>query len=93
MATPTPTTLDTPSGTTRTSMPTCTTAVPGKYGEVPVDACNSNWAFDPSFGANLAWAVLMGLTTAVHLLQAILYRKVHRRSLFVPHDWSMEVRG
>ncbi|KAJ4270134.1 hypothetical protein NW762_001807 [Fusarium torreyae] len=54
---------------------TCTTAVPGKYGRVPVDACNSNYFFDPSFAANLAFCVLFGLTTMVHLIQAILFKK------------------
>lgn len=67
-----------------TGTPTCTTAVPGEYGQVPFDACNSYWAFHPSFGANLAWAVLMGLTTAVHLIQAVIYRKVRRFSRVVP---------
>lgn len=75
MSTATPTTGDSPTGTA-TSIPTCTTAVPGKYGEVPPDACNSNWAFHPDFGANLAWAVVMGVTTCVHLIQAICYKKV-----------------
>ena len=79
MATPTPATPSNPSGTA-TATPTCITAVPDKYGQVPVDACNSQWPFHPAFGPNLAWAVLMGLTTAVHLLQAVLYRKVRRRS-------------
>ncbi|KAG5658346.1 hypothetical protein KAF25_010527 [Fusarium avenaceum] len=42
---------------------TCTTATPDKYGRVPVDACNSNYFFDPSFAANLAFCVLFGMTT------------------------------
>ncbi|CZR37123.1 uncharacterized protein FPRO_02617 [Fusarium proliferatum ET1] len=54
---------------------TCTTAVPGKYGRVPVDACNANYFFDPSFAANLAFCVLFGMTTMVHLIQAILFKK------------------
>ncbi|KAF4496485.1 phospholipid-translocating ATPase [Fusarium agapanthi] len=54
---------------------TCTTAVPGKYGRVPVDACNANYFFDPSFAANLAFCVLFGMTTMTHLVQAILFKK------------------
>ncbi|KAF5621528.1 phospholipid-translocating ATPase [Fusarium sp. NRRL 25303] len=54
---------------------TCITAVPGKYGRVPVDACNANYFFDPSFAANLAFCVLFGMTTMVHLIQAILFKK------------------
>jgi hypothetical protein len=55
---------------------TCTTATPDRYGRVPVDACNSNYFFDPSFAANLAFCVLFGMTTLVHLVQAILFKKV-----------------
>ncbi|KIL92702.1 hypothetical protein FAVG1_03882 [Fusarium avenaceum] len=54
---------------------TCTTATPDKYGRVAVDACNSNYFFDPSFAANLAFCVLFGMTTLVHLVQAILFKK------------------
>ncbi|KAF5678814.1 phospholipid-translocating ATPase [Fusarium heterosporum] len=54
---------------------TCTAATPDKYGRVPVDACNSNYFFDPNFGVNLAFCVLFGLTTLVHLTQAILFKK------------------
>jgi hypothetical protein len=64
------------SATESSAMATCTTAVPGKYGRVPVDACNSNYFFDPSFAANLAFCVLFGLTTTAHLVQAILFKKV-----------------
>ncbi|KAG8669041.1 hypothetical protein FPOAC1_008428 [Fusarium poae] len=63
------------SATESSAMATCTTAVPGKYGRVPVDACNSNYFFDPSFAANLAFCVLFGLTTTAHLVQAILFKK------------------
>ncbi|KAJ4327823.1 hypothetical protein N0V84_001785 [Fusarium piperis] len=53
----------------------CTTAVPGKYGHVPIDACNSNYFFDPSFAANLAFCVLFGMTTLAHITQAIIFKK------------------
>ncbi|KAM0340236.1 hypothetical protein ACHAPU_010580 [Fusarium lateritium] len=66
-----PTTTTTVSSATAT----CTTATPDKYGRVPVDACNSNYFFDPSFGTNLAFCTLFGLTTLVHLIQAILFKK------------------
>lgn len=56
----------------------CTTysAVPGKYGHVPPDACNSYYNFYPSFEGNLAFAVLFGISTVAHLIQAIVYKKV-----------------
>ena len=39
------------------------------------DDKNSNWNFCPSDGAAILYAILFGLTTAVHLAQAIKYRK------------------
>ncbi|CAF3511044.1 unnamed protein product [Fusarium graminearum] len=64
------TALMTATTTASSATATCTTAVPGKYGRVPVDACNSNYYFDPSFAANLAFCMLFGLTTIAHLAQA-----------------------
>ncbi|KAG7415063.1 RTA1 like protein-domain-containing protein [Fusarium sp. MPI-SDFR-AT-0072] len=69
------TTFTSTATTTSSVTATCTTAVPGKYGRVPVDACNANYFFDPSFAANLAFCVLFGMTTMVHLIQAILFKK------------------
>ncbi|KAK6698426.1 hypothetical protein SNK05_011269 [Fusarium graminearum] len=69
------TALMTATTTASSATATCTTAVPGKYGRVPVDACNSNYYFDPSFAANLAFCMLFGLTTIAHLAQAVLFKK------------------
>ncbi|KAF4444687.1 phospholipid-translocating ATPase [Fusarium acutatum] len=69
------TTFTSTATTTSSATATCTTAVPGKYGRVPVDACNANYFFDPSFAANLAFCILFGMTTMVHLMQAILFKK------------------
>ncbi|KAF5707465.1 phospholipid-translocating ATPase [Fusarium globosum] len=69
------TTFTSTATTASSATATCTTAVPGKYGRVPVDACNANYFFDPSFAANLAFCVLFGMTTMVHLIQAILFKK------------------
>jgi succinylarginine dihydrolase len=59
-----------------TSTATCTTAVPGKYGAVPVDACNSNYGFHPSFETNVAFAVLFGCSMIAHFIQAFVWKKV-----------------
>ncbi|KAF4445120.1 hypothetical protein F53441_10962 [Fusarium austroafricanum] len=67
--------ISTATTTTSSATATCTTAVPDRYGRVPVDACNSNYLFDPSFAANLAFCVLFGMTTMAHLVQAILFKK------------------
>ncbi|KAF5583712.1 phospholipid-translocating ATPase [Fusarium pseudocircinatum] len=69
------TTFTSTATTTSSATATCTTAVPGKYGRVPVDACNANYFFDPSFAANLAFCVLFGMTTMVHIIQAIMFKK------------------
>ncbi|KAF2678302.1 hypothetical protein K458DRAFT_409045 [Lentithecium fluviatile CBS 122367] len=63
--------------TTTTPTPTsyCTTAVPGKYGYVPPDACNAQWAYAPSFAAAVVFALLFGLLTLAHIALAISFRK------------------
>lgn len=75
---PTRTLFDRASTTTATSSSSasCTSAVPDKYGHVPIDACDAYYSFYPNFDGNLAFAVLFGITTIVHLVQAILYKKV-----------------
>jgi hypothetical protein len=74
--TPTPTLDGTSSSMGAGQTTICTTAVPDKYGGVPVDACNSVYNFDPSFAGNLAFAILFGLTTLGHLAQAFAFKKV-----------------
>ncbi|KAG7151644.1 lipid transporter atnI like protein [Verticillium longisporum] len=64
-----------PGATSAAVEPSCTTAVPGKYGSVPYDACNSNYNFEPDFAANCAFAVLFGLTLGAHLVQAVTWKK------------------
>lgn len=73
MATQTTTSLST--HTSSTSTPSCTTAVPDRNGYVPVEACNAQWAYSPSFPAAIALAVLFGLLTLAHLTLAITFRK------------------
>ncbi|KAJ6447143.1 RTA1 domain-containingprotein [Purpureocillium lavendulum] len=74
MATPTPTLAPTRTSTA-TSTETCISAVPDRYGHVPPGSCDSYYEFYPSFGGNLAFAVLFGLSTLVHLAQAIAFKK------------------
>ncbi|EWZ28215.1 hypothetical protein FOFC_18374 [Fusarium oxysporum] len=63
--------------TTSTVTASCTTAVPGTYGYVPFDpnTCNFNYHFYPSFTGNLAFATIFGLSTIVHLIEAIAFKK------------------
>jgi hypothetical protein len=78
MATPTPslTLVESATSTIASATETCTTAIPDKYGYVPSDSCNSYYNFYPNYGANMAFAILVGLSTLMHIIQAIIYRKV-----------------
>ncbi|CAM1511689.1 Fc.00g092020.m01.CDS01 [Cosmosporella sp. VM-42] len=71
----TATTTDFATRTSASATSSCTTATPGKYGHVPLDACNSQYPYNPSFEGNLAFAVLFGLVTIAHLVLAIIYKK------------------
>lgn len=58
--------------------PTCTTAVPDKNGHVPPEACNANYGFYPKWEDNMVFAIAFALTTAAHLTQAIVFKKVRQ---------------
>jgi hypothetical protein len=62
--------------TTNSASPSCTTAVPGKYGEVPLNSCNSSYNAIPEFIPAVVVATLFGVLTLVHLIEAILFKKV-----------------
>jgi hypothetical protein len=66
---------DAPTPTNNEAAPTCTTGIPDSNGHVPIGSCNSYYTFYPSFAGNVAFAVLFGLTTLVHLAQAVGYKK------------------
>jgi hypothetical protein len=74
LTTTAPPTLPFPSSTS-TSTASCTTAIPGRHGYVPPEACNANWSYDPSFTAAIVLAILFGMLTFAHLTLAIIYRK------------------
>ena len=77
LSSPTRVTRDEPSNTKDTSFAaTCVTGHPDQYGHVEPDACNSYYAFYPNFEANLAFAVLFGLTSVAHIVQGVVYKKV-----------------
>ncbi|KAF8817168.1 hypothetical protein BYT27DRAFT_7237618 [Phlegmacium glaucopus] len=58
-----------------TAAPRCVTAIPGKNGNVPPDACNALYFYNPSFTAAIIFSVVFGILLGVHILQSILYRK------------------
>lgn len=78
MSSTTPTTTIPPSAgsaTSSTASATCTTAVPGKYGYVPPDACNANYNYYPNFNAAVAMSTLFGIVLVAHIVQAVIYKK------------------
>ncbi|KAF2830650.1 hypothetical protein CC86DRAFT_391517 [Ophiobolus disseminans] len=74
MTAPTPT-FRSLTSSTATSTPSCTSAIPDHNGYVPVEACNAQWAYNPSFAAAIALSVVFGLLTLAHLTLAIAFRK------------------
>ncbi|KAF5972120.1 RTA1 domain-containing protein [Fusarium coicis] len=72
---PTLTLLARATSTTSSATPSCTTAVPDKYGYVPPDSCNANYGFYPHWEDNTAFAVAFGLSTVAHLAQAIILKQ------------------
>lgn len=77
-----------PTSTSDASGPSCTTAVPGKYGHVPITACNSYYNFDPSFGAAVAVSVIFGVLTLAHLAEAVVFRKRYAWVLVMGALWE-----
>lgn len=85
MATSTPIT---PTSTSVASSPSCTTAVPGKFGYVPESACNSNYNYDPSYSAAVAVAVIFGILTIAHIAEAIIFKKRYAWVLIMGALWE-----
>lgn len=54
----------------------CEYATPGVNGNVPVTACNSYYNYDPQFAPAVAVAVIFGILTAIHIFEAVAFKKV-----------------
>jgi hypothetical protein len=67
----------------------CTTAIPGPYGYVPPSSCSALYLYNPSFSAAVAFAVLFGLLTIVHILLAILHRKSFCWVIIMGATWEL----
>lgn len=77
-----------PTSTSDASFASCTTAVPGKYGHVPITACNSYYNFDPSFSAAVAVSVIFGILTLAHFAEAIIFKKRYAWVLIMGALWE-----
>lgn len=69
--------------------PGCVTAIPGPNGHVPIDACNSYYNFDPQLAPAVAAAVLFGVLTGMHIVEAFIFLKVRNNCNWVgsAHFW------
>ncbi len=54
----------------------CVYATPGPNGHVDFDACNAYYNYDPQFAPAVAVAVIFGILTAVHVFEAVAFKKV-----------------
>ncbi|KAF2706984.1 RTA1 domain-containing protein [Pleomassaria siparia CBS 279.74] len=75
--------------TTATAIPSCVTATPNKYGYVPPEACNAQWAYSPSFSAAIAYAVLFGILTITQTALAIFHRKGFCWAMIMGALWEL----
>ncbi|CAN9431593.1 unnamed protein product [Alternaria sp. RS040] len=64
-------------------------ATPGIDGYVPADACNALWVYFPNFAAAVAFSVLFGILTIVHLTQAVVYRNGFCWVVIMASLWEM----
>lgn len=81
-------TSSTATSTSDAFLASCTTAVPGKYGYVPVTACNSNYNYNPSFSAAVAVSVIFGILTVAHLVEAFIFKKKYAWVLIMGALWE-----
>ena len=64
-------------------------ATPGIDGYVPADACNALWVYFPNFAAAVAFSILFGILTIVHLTQAVVYRNGFCWVVIMASLWEM----
>lgn len=82
---PTTTTTSVSSTTiSSTASATCLNISPGKNGYLPPEACDVVLYYVPSFAAAILFCVFYGMTTLMHIIQAVIYKKVS--TVFFPLD-------
>lgn len=86
--TPSTVIFTTASASTSSQAASCTTAVPGRYGNVPADACNSFYNYNPQFAPAVATAVIYGLLTTVHLILAIAFKTRYAWVVIMAGIWE-----
>ena len=85
---PTATLAERATDTTDDLSASCTTADPGRYGNVPINACNSYYNYNPRLEPALAVAVIFGTLTITHLVLGIVFRKRFTWTLIMGVLWE-----
>jgi hypothetical protein len=81
---PTTTTSMSSTTTSSTATATCLNISPGKNGYLPPEACDVILYYVPSFAAAVLFCVFYGMTTLLHGIQAVMFKKVSTTFGFVP---------
>ncbi|KAM7212587.1 hypothetical protein V8F06_012046 [Rhypophila decipiens] len=66
----------------------CVSAVPGPNGNVPVSACNAYYNYDPQFAPSLAVAIIFGIITVIHIVEAFMYKKKYSWVIIMGSLWE-----
>ncbi|KAJ5247655.1 hypothetical protein N7468_002638 [Penicillium chermesinum] len=82
--TPSPTATSSP-----TASATCLNVPPGKNGYLPPEACNAILFYVPSLAAAILFCVLYGLTSGIHIVQAVLYKKKYAWVVIMGGTWEL----
>ncbi|KIA75996.1 hypothetical protein HK57_00173 [Aspergillus ustus] len=72
-----------------TSTETCFHMTPNKVGYVPPEGCGNILMYEASFPAAILFAVLFGLTTLVHIIQAFVYKKRYSWVVIMGSLWEL----
>ncbi|KAE8153051.1 hypothetical protein BDV25DRAFT_169594 [Aspergillus avenaceus] len=72
-----------------TASPTCLDITPGKNGYLPPESCDVILYYVPSFAAAVLFCVLFGLTTILHGVQAVLYKKTYTWVIIMGGTWEL----
>ncbi|KAL2848717.1 RTA1 like protein-domain-containing protein [Aspergillus pseudodeflectus] len=71
------------------STATCISMTPNSVGYVPPEGCGNILLYEASFAAAVLFAVLFGLTTIVHIIQAFMYKKCYAWVLIMGSPWEL----
>ncbi|KAK7413770.1 hypothetical protein QQX98_007337 [Neonectria punicea] len=79
-----------PAKTITLALPTCVqTLEPDENGFLPPGTCNAIWKYYPSFAAALLFVALFAAVTAVHIWQAVHYKKKWCWVIIMASTWEV----